>query len=249
MAEISKIKVNDEIYDIKDSTAREAAEGKLNTQQGEENAGKYLYVDESGNIGLTDEGGSGADGVSVTHAWDGTTLIVTSASGTTSADLKGEKGDTGPQGEVGPRGEQGIQGEVGPTGPQGEQGETGPQGLQGIQGEQGEKGDKGDKGDTGKTGPAGADGKTPEKGVDYFTEADKTEMVEAVKASLTAGDVGAAETNHTQAASTISAGTFGGQVVANSSGQTPDTSLLRNSKLVTTDTNPTVNGEIVWLLK
>lgn len=51
---------------------------------------------------------------------------------------------------------------------------------------------------------------------------------------------------HNQAASTITAGTFAGQVVANSSGQTYSTSLLRNSKLVSSDTNPTVNGEIFW---
>ena len=37
----------------------------------------------------------GADGVSCTHSWNGTTLTVTSASGTSSADLKGEKGDPG----------------------------------------------------------------------------------------------------------------------------------------------------------
>ena len=35
------------------------------------------------------------DGISATHVWDGTTLTVTSASGTSSADLKGEKGDSG----------------------------------------------------------------------------------------------------------------------------------------------------------
>ena len=35
------------------------------------------------------------DGVSVTHEWNGTTLQVTSASGTSSADLKGAKGDPG----------------------------------------------------------------------------------------------------------------------------------------------------------
>ena len=35
----------------------------------------------------------GSDGVSVTHSWNGTTLTITSASGTSSADLKGEKGD------------------------------------------------------------------------------------------------------------------------------------------------------------
>lgn len=48
------------------------------------------------------------------------------------------------------------------------------------------------------------------------------------------------------AASRVNAGTFNGAVVANSSGQTPATSLLRNSKLVATETNPTVNGEICW---
>ena len=59
-------------------------------------------------------------------------------------------------------------------------------------------------------------------------------------------DIGAAASSHNQAASTITAGTFAGQVVANSSGQTPGTSLLRNSKLVSAETNPTVNGEICW---
>lgn len=56
-------------------------------------------------------------------------------------------------------------------------------------------------------------------------------------------------TTHNQAASTITAGTFAGQVVANSGGQAPGTSLLRNSKLVSADTNPTVNGEICWTYK
>jgi hypothetical protein len=64
--------------------------------------------------------------------------------------------------------------------------------------------------------------------------------------ALTASDVGAAESSHTQAASTITAGTFAGAVVAQTSSQTPGTSLLRNSKLVTTETNPSYNGEICW---
>lgn len=58
--------------------------------------------------------------------------------------------------------------------------------------------------------------------------------------------------NATQSGSTLTlsvAGTFAGQVVANSSGQTPGTSLLRNSRLVSADTNPTVNGEINWTYK
>ena len=49
------------------------------------------------------------NGASATHSWNGTTLTVTSESGTSSADLKGETGDVGPQGE------QGIQGEAGKT--------------------------------------------------------------------------------------------------------------------------------------
>jgi hypothetical protein len=46
-----------------------------------------------GDTGST--GATGEDGVPCTHSWNGTTLTVTSASGTSSADLKGEKGDTG----------------------------------------------------------------------------------------------------------------------------------------------------------
>lgn len=64
----------------------------------------------------------------------------------------------GPQGEPGP---QGIQGPVGPAGPMGPQGEPGP---------------------------AGADGHTPVKGTDYWTEADKQEIIDAVIASFTNGN-------------------------------------------------------------
>lgn len=53
----------------------------------------------------------------------------------------------------------------------------------------------------------------------------------------------------THEASMITAGTFAGQVIANSSGQTYNTSLLRNTKLVSSDTDPTVNGEICWTYK
>ena len=40
----------------------------------------------------------GADGISVTHTWNGTRLVVTSASGTSSTDLKGPKGEDGKSG-------------------------------------------------------------------------------------------------------------------------------------------------------
>lgn len=41
------------------------------------------------------DGKPGKDGISATHSWDGTKLTITSASGTSSADLKGDKGDRG----------------------------------------------------------------------------------------------------------------------------------------------------------
>lgn len=45
------------------------------------------------------EGDPGKDGTPATHKWNGTTLTITSASGTSSADLKGEKGDVGETGK------------------------------------------------------------------------------------------------------------------------------------------------------
>ena len=64
----------------------------------------------------------------------------------------------------------------GPRGIQGEKGDPGEPGPQGPAGPQGEKGEKGD---------------TPEKGVDYWTETDKQEIVNDVLAALpTAEGVG-----------------------------------------------------------
>ena len=67
------------------------------------------YFDgEKGDPGYTPVKGKdyvdGKDGVSATHRWNGTTLTVTSAAGTSSADLKGDpgnKGDPGDRGELG----------------------------------------------------------------------------------------------------------------------------------------------------
>ena len=47
------------------------------------------------------DGKDGSNGVSATHSWNGTVLTITSASGTSSADLKGRTGDTGPAGKDG----------------------------------------------------------------------------------------------------------------------------------------------------
>ncbi len=55
-----------------------------------------------------DAGADGDDGMSCTHSWDGTVLTVTSASGTSSADLVGPQGPTGATGPAGPAGADGT---------------------------------------------------------------------------------------------------------------------------------------------
>ena len=56
--------------------------------------------------------------------------------------------------------------------------------LKGEPGKDGEPGRDGIDGTNGKDGKNGADGKTPTKGVDYFTTADKKELVDLVLAEL-----------------------------------------------------------------
>lgn len=51
------------------------------------------------------DGADGKDGTSTTHSWNGTVLTITSASGTSSADLKGEKGKDGTNGKDGEKGD------------------------------------------------------------------------------------------------------------------------------------------------
>lgn len=57
-------------------------------------------------------------------------------------------------------------------------------GAAGPQGPKGDIGETGAAGATGPQGPAGADGVTPVKGTDYWTEADKQEIVDEVVAEL-----------------------------------------------------------------
>ena len=60
-------------------------------------------------------------------------------------------------------------------------------GDKGDKGDAGAPGAKGDKGDTGAQGAPGADGHTPVKGTDYWTAADKAEIVADVIAALPDG--------------------------------------------------------------
>ena len=70
------------------------------------------------------DGTDGRDGVSATHEWNGTTLTITSASGTSSANLKGEPGRDGIDGAPGKDGAPGEPGAQGAPGKDGKDGVT-----------------------------------------------------------------------------------------------------------------------------
>lgn len=161
------------------------------------------------------DGKDGRDGVNATHEWDGTTLRVTSASGTSSADLKGEPGKDFTYGDFTAEQLESLRGPIGPRGYTGEKGDPGQPGSAGRDGvsptvsvtdtEAGHRvavtdlngtksfdvlnGQKGDKGDRGEA------GYTPVKGVDYFDGEDGKdgtmtfeELTEEQKASLKGKD-------------------------------------------------------------
>ena len=122
----------------------------------------------------------GLDGVSCSHEWEGTVLHITSASGTTSADLKGDKGD---------RGERGFTGEAGYTPIKGVDyfdGKDGTVTFDELTDEQKES----LKGENGYTPQKnidyfdGSPGYTPQKGIDYWTPTDRAQMVSDVINSL-----------------------------------------------------------------
>ena len=122
---------------------------------------------------------------------------------------EGPKGEVGPQGLQGETGPIGPQGPVGPEGPKGadgtmtfedltpeqkaslkgDKGDKGAAGAAGPQGDPGPKGDKGDPGETGAQGPQGekgepgTNGTTPVKGVDYWTAADQTSIINQLKSA------------------------------------------------------------------
>ena len=95
--------------------------------------------------------------------------------------IKGDKGDRGPQGE------QGLQGVKGDKGDKGDKGEPG---AKGEQGEQGPAGADGAEGPQGPQGEPGTPGKTPVKGVDYWTEPDKQEIIREVLEQVPSGGGG-----------------------------------------------------------
>ena len=158
------------------------------------------------------DGTNGADGVGISSSLINSSgeLIITYTNGRTvnlgvvigTKGEKGDKGDQGEQGLQGAKGDKGDKGETGATGADGQDGDNGV-GIETIVVENGNlkvtltnkttlnlgniKGDKGDtglQGAKGDKGDVGSDGKTPIKGTDYFTEADKAEMVSSVITAL-----------------------------------------------------------------
>lgn len=130
------------------------------------------------------------------------------------AELKGAKGDrgatgpAGPQGPAGAPGKDGADGKPGAAGADGvtphigdnghwylgttdtgkpSRGVTGAKGDAGATGPAGPAGAPGKDGAVGPQGPAGAPGKTPVRGTDYWTAADKQEIVNSVIAALPDG--------------------------------------------------------------
>lgn len=107
---------------------------------------------------------------------------------------KGEKGDKGADGAPGVQGEAGMAATISvgivSTGEPGTQASvtnagTDSTAVLNFTIPRGEKGEAGAKGDTGATGEAGH---TPVKGVDYFTDAEKSEMIQAVLDALPAAE-------------------------------------------------------------
>lgn len=133
------------------------------------------------------DGADGQDGITPTIGDNGNWYLGETDTGMPS---RGDKGDKGEKGDAftyedfTPEQLAALKGE---KGDKGDKGDTGAQGIQGEKGEKGDTGAKGEKGDNGDKGEKGADGKTPVKGTDYWTVADKQEIINSVIAALPDG--------------------------------------------------------------
>lgn len=148
------------------------------------------------------QGLKGADGITPHIGDNGNWYLGATDTGKPSRGEKGEKGDTG---AAGSRGEAGPQGAPGKDGVDGKPGATGADGVtphigdnghwyigstdtgKPSRGVAGAKGSDGANGKDGAQGEKGADGKTPIRGTDYWTAADKQEIVNDVLAALPDG--------------------------------------------------------------
>ena len=103
------------------------------------------------------DGANGKDGVPAEHSWNDTVLTIKSASGTSSADLKGEPGKDG---------------------------YTPQKGVDYFDGAPGKDGTNGKDGVNGKD---GQNGYTPVRGTDYWTDADIAEIKSYVDNAILGG--------------------------------------------------------------
>ena len=122
----------------------------------ENEASLYIVKGETGPVGP--QGEKGSDG----------TMTFEDLTPEQKASLKGDKGDKGDTGAAGPQGDPGPKGDKGDPGPKGDKGDPGETGAQGPQGEKGEP---------------GTNGTTPVKGVDYWTAADQTSIINQLKSA------------------------------------------------------------------
>lgn len=143
----------------------------------------------------------GKDGVSPTVSTaattGGTKVTITDAKGSHEFVVKdGAKGADGSNGKDGTNGKDGADGKPGATGADGVTPHIGDNGNWYIgstdtgkpsRGATGAKGSDGANGKDGAQGEKGADGKTPVRGTDYWTAADKQEIVSSVIAALPDG--------------------------------------------------------------
>ena len=142
------------------------------------------------------DGAPGQDGfspsASVAETATGATITITDKTGTTTAEIKnGKDGAPGKDGTNGKDGAPGADGAPGTPGANGTDGKDGTTFTPSVSAagdlswtNDGGKANpapvnlKGPQGETGPQGPQGPAGKTPVKGTDYFTQADKQEIAE-----------------------------------------------------------------------
>lgn len=135
-------------------------------------------------VGDDDKDAGGENGITPHIGDNGNWYIGNTDTGKPS---RGEKGDPGAKGDPGVPGKDGADGKQGAAGTDGITPHIGDNGNWYIGSTDTGKPSRGEKGDKGDTGATGADGKTPVKGTDYWTVADKQEIVNDVIAALPDG--------------------------------------------------------------
>ena len=179
------------------------------------------------------DGVNGTDGITPHIGDNGNWFIGETDTGMPSrgeAGKDGEPGKDGADGQPGADGSPGVDGKDGSDGADGitphigdngnwfigntdtgkpSRGADGHDGQDGEPGKDGNDGKDGSPGKDGEDGQPGKDGHTPVKGVDYWTEADKTEMVQQVIAAIGTPVIGKVdESNQILIAGILDNGTY-----------------------------------------